>query len=151
MLPHFIFLGYFQYLSFLPKYPNKESKTGNIQQFLQQKFSQKRLFLVFRIVSIIYQVHSLHSPVRNVFFCTYLFQNSLPNNSEFIMLVLSFVWQFRHKYGHSNGHNNEFIRLVLHMFWQFRHNYVQSKVGKSMFHFIHQISYVSTIDFLFNQ
>ena len=34
---------------------------------------------------------------------------------------------------------------------QFCHKYVQSKVGKSMFHFIHQISYLRTIHFLFNQ
>ena len=66
------------------------------------------------------------------------------------MLVLNFVRWFRHKYGHSKGHNKEFIRLVLPMSWQFRHKYVQSKVGKSIFHFIHQIAFVSTTVFLFN-
>ena len=84
-------------------------------------------------------------------FRTYLFQNSLLHNNLFIILVLNFVRIFRHQYGHSNGNNNEFIRLVLHMSWQFRHEYVQSKVGKSMFHFIRQIPYVSTINFLINQ
>ena len=34
---------------------------------------------------------------------------------------------------------------------QFRHKYIQSKVGKSMFDFIRQISYVSKIHFLFDQ
>ena len=54
-------------------------------------------------------------------------------------------------YGHSKGNNNEFIMLALHMFRKFNHKYVQLKVGKSMFYFIRQISYVSTIHFLFNQ
>ena len=91
------------------------------------------------------------SSVRNVCFCTYLFHNSLLHNNVFIVLVLNFVRQFRHKYGHSKAHNNEFIRLVLNMSRQFRHKNVQSKVGKSMFHFIRHFSYVSKIHFLFNQ
>ena len=53
--------------------------------------------------------------------------------------------------GHLKGHNIEFISLVLRISRQFRHKYVQSKVVKSMFRFIRQISYVSTIHFLFNQ
>ena len=44
------FQMYSQYLSFLQKYPNNVSKTYNILQFLEQKFLQKRLFLIFRIV-----------------------------------------------------------------------------------------------------
>ena len=54
-------------------------------------------------------------------------------------------------YVYSKGHNNEFIRLVLHMSRQFRHKYVQLKIGKSMFHFIRQISHVSMTHILFNQ
>ena len=34
---------------------------------------------------------------------------------------------------------------------KFHHKYVQSKLGKSIFHFIDQISYLITIDFPFNQ
>ena len=63
------------------------------------------------------------------------------------MLVLNCFRYFRHKYRHSKVHNNEFIRLVIHMSRQFCHEYVQSKVGTSMFRFIHNFSYVSTIHF----
>ena len=88
------------------------------------------------VVSIMYQEHFECSLVRNVFFRTYLFHNRLLHNNVFILLVLNFVRQFRHKYGHSKAHNNEFITLVLNMSRRFRHKNVQSKVGKSMFHFI---------------
>ena len=103
------------------------------------------------VTSIIYQEHFERSSVRNVCFRTYLFRNSLLHNNVFIVFVLNFVREFRHKYGHSKAHNNEFIRLVLNMSRQFRHKNVQSRVGKSMFHFIRHFSYVSKIHFLFNQ
>ena len=67
------------------------------------------------------------------------------------MLVPNFVRYFRHKYGHSKGNNNEFIRLVIHMSRRFHHKYVQLEVEKLIFDFIRQISYVSTIRFLFSQ
>ena len=54
-------------------------------------------------------------------------------------------------YVHLKGNNNEFIRLVLQISRQFRHKHVQSKVEKSNFYFILQISYVGTIHFPFNQ
>ena len=39
-----------------------------------------------------YQAHYVCSSVRNVIFCTYLFQNSLLHNAVFIMLIFNFVW-----------------------------------------------------------
>ena len=68
------FQMYFQYFSFLQKYPINISKTGNILQSLEWKFSQKRLFLILRIFLIIYRAHFVRSSVRNVFFRTYYFR-----------------------------------------------------------------------------
>ena len=119
---------------------------------LWNRSSHRNDYLGFlELFSIIYHAHSVRSSVQNVVFRMYLFQKILLHNNVFITLVLNVVRQFRHKYGHSKGHNNEFIMLVLHMSRKFHHKYVQLKVGKSMFYFIRQISYVSTIHFPFNQ
>ena len=48
-------------------------------------------------------------------------------------------------------HNNALIRFVLHICWNFQHTYVHSKGSTSMFHFIDQMSYIITINFLFSQ
>ena len=83
-----------------------------------------------------------------VFSCVLISEQS---TSSYRIFVLHFVRWFHQKYGHSKGDNNEFIMSVLHMYRKFHHKYVHSKVWKSMFYFIRQSSYVSTIHFLFNQ
>ena len=44
------FPNLYKSFSFLKKYSDNLSKTGNILQFLEWKFSKKRLFLIFRTV-----------------------------------------------------------------------------------------------------
>ena len=59
-------------------------------EFLGQKFSQKRLFLIFRIVFNIIPSTFCTFFSQKCFFRTYLFQNTLLPNNVFIMLVLNF-------------------------------------------------------------
>ena len=75
----------------------------------------------------------------------------LIHNSVFIMFFLHLFWEFHHTYVHSKGHNSVLVWLVPHISRQFHHTWIQLKVSKSMFHFMHQISYISKMHLLLNQ
>ena len=99
-LPYFFFkLPHFMFSEKCTKYYLFQKNTRTIYQkrvifcnFRNISSHRNDCFLFLQLFSIIYQALYVRSSVPNVFFCTYIFQNSLMTTSHFIIIYLICVF-----------------------------------------------------------